>query len=285
MKCGRSNGRQRPSFVASATVARHALVVLAGVAGMAGGCRRKHIPVASVPELPYPTCEGRALPEGVVVASGHLRAGPSAIEQTVVERYELRDRGCVFVLTARQEWPLNVSDIEIVYDRNFLPLRAWKRMTLPGVARADGQADIRRYELRTPQVTITRRVASGPRTHEILRGAAPTVVIGPGRGVLTAWLRRARLSVGAAVREYALDMREMVEVIRPVTLRREADQYVSALGRVVRVYTVYGRECIYADDTDAVVADLAGMLPATLVRTPPPAPMPLYGLPDPVNTP
>jgi hypothetical protein len=258
-----------------------ALLLIAALAA----CRRKHVAVASVPELPYPTCDGAALPPGSVVASGHLRAGPSAVEQTVVERYELRDRGCAFALTARQEWPLNVSDIEVVYDRALLPLRAWKRMTLPGVQRADGQADIRRYELRTPEVTITRRVASGARTYEILRGQRPSVVIGPGRGLLTAWLRRARLPVGGAVREYALDMREMLEVIRPVTLRREADQYIAGLGRVVRVYTVYGREGIYADETDAVVGDLAGMLPADRVRTPAPAPMPRYGEPDPMRTP
>jgi hypothetical protein len=260
-------------------------LALALAAVFALGCRRKHVPVASVTELPYPTCGGAPLPAGPVVAAGQLRAGPNAVEQTVVERFELRDRGCAFVLTARQEWPLNVSDVEVVYDRSFLPLRAWKRMTLPGVARADGQADIRRYELRTPVVSIARRVASGPRTYELLRGPAPTVVIGPGRGILTAWLRRARLAVGGAVREYALDMREMLEVIRPVTLRREADQYVPALGRVVRVYTVYGRECVYADETDAVLADLAGMLPADRVSGPPPAAMPRYGEPDPVHTP
>jgi len=264
---------------------RLAALALALALAALAACKRKHVPVASVPELPYPTCGGAPLPPGAVVAAGHLRAGPTAVEQTVVERFELRDRGCAFVLTARQEWPLNVADIEVVYDRGLVPLRAWKRMTLPGVARADGQADIRRYELRTPEVTITRRASSGPRTYEILRGPAPTVVIGPGRGILTAWLRRARLPVGGAVREYALDMREMVEVIRPVTLRREADQLVPALGRTARVYTIYGRECVYADETDAVVADLAGMLPADRVRTPAPPPMPRYGEPDPEHTP
>lgn len=258
-----------------------ALLLVAALAA----CRRRHVAVASVPELPYPSCDGAPLPVGRAVASGHLRAGPNAVEQTVVERYELRERGCAFTLTARQEWPLNVSDIEVVYDRALLPLRAWKRMTLPGVSRADGQADIRRYELRTPEVTIARRVASGPRTYEVLRGQRPTVVIGPGRGLLTAWLRRARLPVGGAVREYALDMREMLEVIRPVTLRREADQYVAGLGRVARAYTIYGRECVYADESDAVLGDLGGMLPADRVRTPAPAPMPRYGDPDPEHTP
>lgn len=250
-----------------------------------GACRRKHVPVASVPELPYPACGEAPLPAGEVLAAGNLRAGPTAVEQSVVERFELRRRACLHVLTARQEWPLNVSDVEVVYDAALLPLRAWKRMTLPGVHSADGNADIRRYELRTPEVSITRRVAGGARTFELLRGQRPTVVIGPGRGLFTAWIRRAHLAPGGAVREYALDMREMVEVIRAVTLRRDPDQYVPALGRVVRVYTVYGRESVYADEHDTVLGDLAGMLPAERVATPAPTPMPLYGEPDPVHTP
>jgi hypothetical protein len=249
------------------------------------GCRRKHIPVSSVPQLPYPTCGATPLSAGTVIASGSLRAGPNAVEKSVVEHFELRQRDCLQVITVRQEWPLNVSDVEVIYDHSLLPLRAWKRMTLPGVTRADGQADIRRYELRTPEVTITRRVSGAPRTYEILRGPRPTVVISPGRGGFTQWFRRAHLQPGGSVREYALDMREMLEIIRPVTLRRDNDQYIASLGRTVRVYTVYGRESFYTDDNDVVLGDLAGMLPSDRVSSEAPRPMPMYGEPDPVHTP
>ncbi len=260
-----------------------ALVLAALV--VVGGCKRKHVPVASVPELPYPSCGASALPAGEVLASASLRAGPDSNEPTVVERYELRQRACLYVLTGRQEWLRQSTDVEVVYDDALRPLRAWKRMTIPGVSREDGNADIRRYELRGPEVTIARRVAGGPRSYEILRGQRPTVVIAPGRGVLTPWLRRARLQPGGAVREYALDMREQLEVIRPVTLRRDPDLFVPALGRTVRVYTIYGRESVYADEHDAVIGDLGGMLPPERVASPMPRPTPMYGAPDPLHTP
>lgn len=248
-------------------------------------CHRKHVSVASVPELPYPACAGEPLPEGQIVAAQHLRPGPTSLDPHVDERYELRRRGCVFVATVRQEWPLGTADVQVVFDEHLLPLRAWRRTTIPGSRRADGSADIRRYELRTPEVTITRRDPAGV-TYEVLRGGPrPRAVIGPGRGLLTAWIRRAHLRVGEQLRESVLDFREIVERLQDVTLRREADLFVPWLGHAARVYTVYGREAVFTDDTDAVIGDLAGMRPdATLTTAPPPA-MPLYGPPDPVHTP
>lgn len=260
-------------------------VCIAALFVVAMGCKRKHIAVASVPDFGYPSCDGGVGGAGELLASGSLRAGPNSNEPTVVERFELRRRECLTVLTGRQEWLRQSTDVEIVYDADLLPLRAWKRMTIPGVARADGSADIRRYELRGSEVTITRRVAGGATTYEILRGPRPTVVIGPGRGLLTAWLRRARLQPGGAVREHVLDMREMLEKLAPVTLRRDQDLFVAAIGRTVRVYTVFGRETVFADEHDTVIGDLGGMLPSELVRSPAPPPMPMYGAPDPVHTP
>ncbi len=64
-----------------------------------------------------------------------------------------------------------------MYDAAGLPLRVWKRMTIPGVARPDGMADIRRYELRTPEVTIKHRSADGNISFEMLRGPRPHVVM------------------------------------------------------------------------------------------------------------
>jgi hypothetical protein len=249
-----------------------------------GACRRKHIPVSSVPQLPYPSCGEGALPVGEVIAEGHLRAGEFSVEHLVNERFTLRHRGCLNVVTVRQEWPLGVADVEVVYDDAWLPLRAWKRMTVPGARGPDGGADIRRYELRTPGITIT-RLHGGQRTYEMLRGDRPTVVLGPGRGLVTAWIRRAHLPVGGRVREVVLDMREALEVVRQVTLRREPDQYVAEYGRALRVYTVYGRESVFADEHDVVVGDLAGLRAHEVLRTPEPPPLPLYGAPDPVNTP
>ncbi len=251
---------------------------------LSAGCRRKHLPVASVPQLPYPNCGHGALPEGETLAEGHLRSGEYSVEKLINERFSLRRRDCINVVTVRQEWPLNVADVEVVYDLDWLPLRAWKRMTLPGVPRADGMADIRRYELRTPRVTIT-RLNNGVRTYEILRGERPTVVLGPGRGMITAWIRRANLQVGGRVREVVLDIREALEIVREVTLRREPDQYVAEYGRSLRVYTVYGRESVFADENGIVVGDLAGLRQDSILRTPEPPALPLYGGPDPINTP
>lgn len=240
--------------------------------------------MGSVPLLPYPTCGAAELAPGEPLAAGHLRPGLTSLESRVDERFELRRRACLYGLTVRQEWPLAVADVEVLFDEAWLPLRVWKRMTLPGSRRHDGNADTRLYELRGSEVTIRRRDPQGLR-FELLRGTRPRAVIGPGRGLLTAWLRRARLREGQRVREPVLDFREQVEVLRDVTLRREPDQYVAALGRVARLYSIYGREVFYADETDTVVGDMAGLAPASMVRQPPLPLMPLFGPPDPVHTP
>lgn len=248
------------------------------------GCRRKHVPVAQAPELPYPACPGESSRGTAVDFEGALRAAPNALEADVVERFSLTRRDCLAVFSARQDWHRNVSEIEVVFDARGLPLRAWKRMTVPGDPRGEAGADVRRYELRTPEVVITRRAPEVPRSFELLRGGRPTAVIGPGRGLLSVWIRRARLAPGGRVRELVLDMRELLERIRPVTLRREDDMNHPELGRV-RVYTVYGRETVFTDENDVVVGDLGGMRNATRVPGPMPAPLPTPGAPDPVNTP
>jgi hypothetical protein len=269
------------------SVARGGLLVAAvlGALSATSGCHRKHVRVASVPEIPYPSCGAQPLPPGEVLAAGHLRSGPEALEQSIVERYELRRRDCLYVSSSHQEWPLGIADVEVVYDANLLPLRAWRRTAIPGVPRADGSADTRRYEFRTPEVTIKRRTPEGRFEYEILRGGRPRAVIGPGRGLLTAWIRRAQLPVGGRLREWVLDIRPQLEELHEVTLIREDDQYVQDLGRTVRVYTIYGREPVFTDESGAVLGDMAGLRPSALVHTPEPAPMPDYGAPDPVHTP
>ncbi len=255
-------------------------------------CKRKHVTIDPPTELAYPACADASA--GIVVAKGHLRAGPTMREQTVVESFDLTKGACGFVLRAREEWPLMAADIEIVYDADLNPIRAWKRMTIPGVTNADGKADIRSYDMRTPELTLKRRAPDGAITFEHLKpggkttpvpGARVTAVIGPGRGVLTAWIRRAKLGVGEKRRELVLDFREMVETLSEVTLARDDDRVEPSMGRTVRVYTIYGREPIFTDENDVVVGDLAGLRPSSTIPTPLPAPMPMYGEPDPIHTP
>lgn len=249
-----------------------------------GGCESclMRVPAEAVERLPYPSCGEGLLPEGEVLASGHLRSGPTMLDRNVVERYELRRRDCLYVMTVRQEWPLGTADVEVVYDDAWRPLRAWKRMTLPT---PDGHLeDIRLYELRTDPVTMIRRSEEGIEQFT-LRGPRPIAVIGPGRGLLGAWIRAADPAIGATVRGPVLDFRELFETIDTVALKREADREVPELGGTVRVYTVFGREAVFVDEALEVVGDLAGLRPNAVLTTPPPPPQPLFGAPDPVHTP
>jgi hypothetical protein len=255
---------------------------------------KKHIPVTSVEELPYPACSADAAAVAPV-ASGHMRAGETARERDVVERFDIERDACgQYVYTGREEWHLMGADVEVVYDAEMKPLRAWKRMTIPGVARPDGDADVRRYELRTKSPSITRRDKDGNVTYELLKiggktpppeGTRVAAVIGPGRGVLTMWFKQAHLAVGQKRRDLVLDFREMVETLSDVTLTREPDEFEPSLGRNVRVYTIYGREPVFADENDVVLGDLAGLRPSASVSAPEPPPIPTYGRPDPIGTP
>jgi hypothetical protein len=253
-------------------------------------CHRKHIPVDKIEELPYPACAASA--PRTLVAEEKIRSGPISREQNVVETYRIERAGPCYVFTGRQEWPLATADVEVVYDDRLAPLRAWKRMTIPGTA--DGRPDIRSYELRTPEVTIKHRSAAGEVSFEVLKpgghdppppGARVGAVIGPGRGLLTSWIRRENLSVGEKTHELVLDFREGVETLETEALAREEDRVEPDLGKTVSVYTFYGRETVFTDETGLVVGDLAGMRPAASLTTPEPEPMPRYGEPDPVHTP
>jgi hypothetical protein len=265
--------------------------LLAGVAG----CHRKHVPVEAAPELGYPACGDAGADEhGTTVAAGRLRSGPHSNEQNVVERFELDRTACGYAYHARQEWPLDISDVEIRYDANLTPTWAWKRMTIAFSQREDGNADIRRYEMRTGDVFIKRRAADGRTTMEKLlpggrmtapQGARVGAVIAPGRGSITAWLKRAKLPVGGKTDELVLDFRPMIESLEVGTLQRLPDQFEPDYGKNVRVYTFFGRETVFADESDVVIGDLAGMRPADLVKTPEPEPLPTYGGADPVHTP
>jgi hypothetical protein len=271
-----------------------ALCVLCGV--FSGGCKRKHVPIEAPPELGYPSCrvDGGLEDPGTVVAKGHIRSGPYSQEKNVVERFELRRTSCGYVGKSRQEWPLDISDVEVHFDGDLRPLWAWKRMTIGGAKREDGNADIRRYELRAADVFIKRKDPRGETTFEKLlaggrmavpEGARTEAIVGPGRGLVTAWLWRAKLPVGAKVHQLVLDFREMLETLEMASLERGPDQFEPTLGKTVRVYTYFGRDTVFADENDVVIGDLAGMRPSDSLTTPEPPPLPAYGGADPEHTP
>lgn len=261
------------------------LVALASLAGCEceGGPRQR---LAEVPELPVPVCaEG----EPTSIEERVLRAGPHMQQRDVVEHFELRDHApptgprCR-VIRVRQEWSLGTADLDVVFDADGLPLRVWRRTTIPDASGPLGHLDLRVFDLRQTPVCLAHRASNGDREGVALRGARPRAVIGPGRGLLTAWIQRADLAVGEQVREPVLDMREPVALIRDVTLRREVDRDVEDLGRV-RVYTIYGREAVYTDDEGVIVGDLMGLRPADRVAGPLPPPLPDRGPIDPTELP
>jgi hypothetical protein len=256
------------------------IIVLALVA--LAGCKRfqrKHIPVETLPELAYPACAG----ESVKLAEEHLRSGPAHNDKSIVERFTITKNDCGFVFDGRQEWPLGTTDLQVVYDAQLKPLRIWKRMTVPSLPDAGAKAEIRRYELRTQPVGMKRRAPNGSINFEQLKGDVPLAVVGPGRGMISMWLRRAKLKQGEKTRHPVLDVRAL-EKIEDVTLMREPDMDHPELGKI-RVYTFYGRESVFADRNDNVIGDLAGMRPASRVKLPEPTPIPLFGVVDPVHTP
>lgn len=267
----------------ASTKGRAILVGLAVlVLGACESCESKlpRTRVAELPDLGYPSCDGEALPEGEVIASGVLRSGPTMREKDVAERFEIRRRGCVTVLRASQEWSMGVTDLDVVFDEDLLPLRVWKRSAMPDATGPIGHRDVQVYELRTESVGLTQRASGGEMERFELRGAKPRAVIAPGRGILAMWFRRAQLPEGGRLREPVLDVREPMAVIRDVTLKRLEDQDVEGLGRV-RVYTIYGREPIFTDENDIPVGDMFGLRAASAVEGPVPDPMPDPGPIDP----
>jgi hypothetical protein len=243
-------------------------------------CLPRH-EVASVPTHPYPSCGEGELPEGEVLAEGVLRNGPLMREQ-VVERWEVRRRDCLHVITVRQEWARQVTDVEAIFDDEWRPLRIWKRMTVPGEEEAT--EDIRLYELRNDPPTMTERRGDEV-VHREIRGQPPVAVVGPGRAILTAWIHAADLDVGETTRGPVLDFRDLYENIDEVALRRDPPRDEPSLGGQVEVYTVFGRESVFTDDEGWVVGDLAGLRPSDSLDTPEPDPVPMHAPLDPVGTP
>lgn len=248
------------------------------------GCY-KRVPVKAVEEMGYPTCGDETADTRELVFQSALRASEISRDRTVVERFRFEKSACHYIMTVRQEWPKGTADVEVIYDLKLQPLRAWKRTTAPSFDDPEDRADIRRYELRSERVGMKVRTSEGQTEYFELRGDTPTAVVGPGRGLLSAWIRRANLQVGEKSAETALDFRSLgVEKLDSIALRREPDRQDPILGKV-RVYTVYGREAVFTDDQGMVIGDLAGLRPVELVDLPMPAAIPVAGTPDPRATP
>jgi hypothetical protein len=223
--------------------------------------------VETLADRGYPTCAEGAPPAQVDPVDRELRAGPVMTEQSVVETFSLRAAGCHVVYTGHEEWAMGATDLEIVYDADRRPLRAYRRATAPGPHEPAARTDVRVFDLRGPHVELVRRAPLAEIERLVFRAASPGVIIATGRGALTPWIQRSHLGVGERVRESALDIRERIEIVRDVTLRREADREDGRIGHV-RVYTIYGREPIYTDDQDVIIGDMMGLLPSSLVDRP-----------------
>ena len=224
-------------------------------------CQPKHVEVGEEPELDYPSCAAERLavePVAGTVTRGALQAAEGMIERGLVERYEIRKLSCGYRYRATQAWAGGHTEVEMVYDPAWRPLRAWRRMSAPG-PRGTERLDVRRYELRTPEPRIRKVTIEGVLGFEHLRGKFPQILVAPSRASLVPWVRSAHLEAGQKQRLPALDFRERLEKVRDVTLKREADRYHPEFGKNVRVYTLYGREAYFFDEEDGLLGDLAGM--------------------------
>lgn len=265
------------------------LVLTIGCDGCVGQAR-----VGRVAKMPYPLCGKSKVEKGKLLARGHLRSGPLMRDQSVVERFELRQRSCLYAMTVRQEWPMGIADVEALYDLKWRPMRVWKRMTLPANSRgraADNKAgskgqfdDTRLYQVSPDRVTLIHRDPEGEMHYRVLKGPRPLAVVGPGRGLLVPWLRKANLEVGEKDRVPVLDFRHLAK-IKTVALKREEDRAMEVYGGKIRVYTVFGREAVFANRKDVVVGDLAGLRPDATLGTSRPRALSSYAEPDPVSTP
>ncbi|MFO0661098.1 MAG: hypothetical protein U0165_14885 [Polyangiaceae bacterium] len=247
---------------------------------------QRHFAVPSVTEMAYPTCADHSDEQPAqLVSSQKMRSGPEEIRGLIVETFKIERKGCLTIATTRQEFSEQISDVEVVYDENLVPLRAWRRWTLPGSKREDGSADIKRYEFRTPFVQTKHRNPEDALDYEELRGTKPKVIIGPGVGLLTMWVKRAKLQPGQKVRERVVNIRTPIEDVHDVTLQRHEDTFLADIQRKVRVYSIYGRESFYLDENDNIVGDLAGLRPSDLLTTPVPSPLPTFTPLDPIGSP
>lgn len=263
----------------------HALPALVLLVGCDACLSRR--PLDDPPTVPaYPDCPGPApgaggaideLSEEVEIQTT-LRPGPLLRERRLWERTTVLRKGCLRFARVRQVTPLATTDVEVVYDaEDDRPLRAWRRTALHDFPE---RTTTELFELRNDPPVVVRNLPDGTTEYLELVGPRPVAVVGPGRGILTVWIRRADLVPGEIVRGPVLDLTEQGKIDDEGSLRREADREVD--GEQRQVYRVYGRDAVFADESGRVVGDLAGMRPADQVEGPaPPTPPAELSPPDP----
>lgn len=207
---------------------------------------------------PVVSCAG----EQTFAASRVLRSGEN-IRDHIQERFTYVERGDCAEVTVRHEWQFGGTDVHAWFMRGeagVVPQRVLRRSIFAGPQAVNDRQDLRLFDVFGGHARMAWRSIEGRRRFFEFRGGRPQALITIGRGMLTAWLRSAELEVGGRVRVPVLDIRERTERVRDVTLSRLADDDVPELGRRVRVYTIFGREPIFADQDNVVVGDLMGMV-------------------------
>ncbi len=224
----------------------------------------QHVEATQIPELGYPRCD-IASDENPTkrVYEGLLQSGASMTQQHIVEHYKVWRNRCFTRIELTQSWPLNVTYVEAFFDPQGRPLWVWKQQSIPGVDEARAKPDIRRYDLRTQPITLKHRDTRGKLHRKRIRGPKPKALIGPGRGLLSAWIQQAQLEVGDKKRVPVLDVRGL-ELIKKVTLKREPNRRLDQHPKPLRVYTIYGREAVFTNANNWVIGDLQGLRPAAL---------------------
>src|SRR5262245_56668820 len=129
--------------------------------------------VTTLTDRGYPTCGDGAAAASVEPVQRELRAGPVMTEQSVVETFSLASDGCRVRYTGHEEWAMGSVDLEIVFDADRRPLRAYRRSTAPGPHPAPARTDVRVYELRGPHVELWRRQPLGEIERLLYRAASP----------------------------------------------------------------------------------------------------------------
>lgn len=232
-------------------------LVLAFLAGACSFLSKEE--VDSVPTQEYPAWASALLADDTsIVARATLRGRQGAIESSTVEQMVLREGPQGSVARVRVDRPLQRITYDAVYDAAGKPLRFWRRVSVPGVLPA--RIDVRLFELRTQPIAISHRDPDGARDFaQMRRNESPIALIGEAFSLLTPWIRHANLAVGGVVRGRSLDT-DKGGVMRNAALRRSEDMNMPEHGGRVRVYRVYGRDVVFANDQNIVVGSLSGFV-------------------------
>jgi hypothetical protein len=233
------------------------LVVLGVCSAGCEGCMRR-VPVDQVDLAEWPACA--ASPPDEILVARELVSGPDMLEKSVRERYSFSRHGDCYVGRVLLTWRLGETALEVVWDRDFLPLSAYKRMGYPGDA---GLFEERGYRM-SEDGSVMVRLATDEVERFRLAGQRPTVVVPVGRGLFSAAFQRARdLPVGESARETAVDLRRLVERVEPASVRRDPPKRLEYASEPLGTFTFMGRDTMYVDQRGFVMGDLAGLVPSS----------------------